>query len=379
MKFATKVIHKGGEPDKEAGAIIPPIFQTSTYVQNSPGNHKGFEYSRTHNPTRSRLEENLASLEKAKYALVTASGLSLSTLIMHALPTKSKIICGSDLYGGTYRLFSTVFKDIHEFHYVDTTNTKEVEKLIKEVKPDAIWLETPTNPLLKITDLKKVCKTAKLNKVMSFVDNTFMSPYFQTPLELGADVVVHSMSKYINGHSDVIGGSMMTNNKSFYEKVWKLQNSIGPSQSPFDSWLVLRGVKTLALRMLQHQKNALAIAKYLEGHSKIEKVIYPGLKSHPQHSTAKKQMKGFGGVVSIYLKGEGYKKFLKKVKLFSLAESLGGVESVVGHPATMSHASMPKNLKERIGITQNLIRLSVGIEDTDDLIVDLENALNSIK
>lgn len=299
---------------------------------------------------------------------------------MHSLPNNSKIICGKDVYGGTYRLFSTVFQNTHEFHYIDTTNIKELEKAIKEVKPHAIWLESPTNPLLKITDLTKVCSIAKKHKVMTVVDNTFMSPYFQNPLELGADVVVHSMSKYINGHSDVIGGAMMTNNKTFYEKIWKLQNSIGPTQSPFDSWLVLRGIKTLAIRMEQHQKNAIALAKWLEAHEKIEKVIYPGLKSHPQYKIAKKQMSGFGGVISFYLKADKkqIKKFLRALKLFTLAESLGGVESQIGHPETMSHASVPKKIKEEQGIDHNLIRLSVGIEDCDDLMADLKQALNKI-
>lgn len=381
MKFATKVIHVGGEPDKETGAIMPPIFQTSTYVQQSPGKHKGYEYSRSHNPTRTRLEENLASLENAKYGLVTASGLSLSTLIMHALAPNSKIVCGDDVYGGTYRLFTTVFNKTHQFYFVDTTNPKEVEKTLKEVKPDAIWLETPTNPLLKITDIEKICQLAKKYKVMSFVDNTFMSPYFQNPLDLGADVVVHSMTKYINGHSDVVGGAMMTNDKKFYDKVWVLQNSIGPSQSPFDSWLVLRGIKTLAIRMEKHQDNAMKIAKWLESHPQVEKVVYPGLKSHPQHKIAKKQMSGFGGMITFYLKGHDKqcRKFLEKVKLFALAESLGGVESLIEHPGIMTHASVPKAIREELGIHDNLIRLSVGIEDCDDLIADLKNAFQSVK
>lgn len=376
MKFATKVIHVGGEPDKETGAIMPPIFQTSTYVQTSPGKHKGYEYTRSHNPTRTRLEENLASLESAKYGLVTASGLSLMTLIMHALPTGSRVLVGDDVYGGTYRLFTTIFHDKHDIKFIDTTDLKLVEKEMKEFKPTIVWLETPTNPMLKITDITKVCTLAKKYKVQSFVDNTFMSPYFQKPLELGADVVVHSMTKYINGHSDVVGGAMMTNSKKFYDKVWVLQNSIGPSQSPFDSWLVLRGIKTLAIRMEAHQKNAIKVAKFLESHPKIEKVIYPGLKSHPQHKIAKKQMTGFGGMITFFLKGglKESKRFLEKVNLFALAESLGGVESLIEHPAIMTHASVPKKIREELGIHDNLIRLSVGIEDVNDLIKDLEKA-----
>ncbi len=376
MKFSTKVIHVGGEPDKETGAIMPPIFQTSTYVQKSPGKHNGYEYTRSHNPTRTRLQTNLASLESAKHCLVTASGLSCMTLIMHSLPKGSRVLCGDDVYGGTYRLFTTVFNEIHDIKFIDTTDLKLVEKQMKEFKPSIIWLETPTNPMLKITDITKVCDLAKAYKVQTFVDNTFMSPYFQKPLELGADVVVHSLTKYINGHSDVVGGALMTNSKPFFDKVLTLQNSIGPSQSPFDSWLVLRGIKTLAIRMEAHQKNAIKIAKYLEAHPKVESVIYPGLKSHPQHNIAKKQMSGFGGMITFFLKGglKESKRFLEKVSLFALAESLGGVESLIEHPAIMTHASVPKNIREEIGIHDNLIRLSVGIEDVEDLIEDLEKA-----
>lgn len=376
LKFSTKVIHVGGEPDKETGAIMPPIFQTSTYVQTSPGKHQGYEYTRSHNPTRTRLEENLASLESANHALVTASGLSCMSLIMQALPKGSKIISGDDVYGGSYRLFNTVYNERHDYEFIDTTNLKLVEEHLKK-GPKMIWLETPTNPLLKISDIEKICKMAKKYKVMTVVDNTFMSPYFQRPIELGADIVVHSLTKYINGHSDVVGGAMMTNDKKFYQDVWTLQNSIGPSASPFDSWLVLRGIKTLAIRMQAHEKNAKKIATYLEGHSKVERVIYPGLKSHPQHSIAKKQMHGFGGMITFFVKGglKESKKFLENTELFALAESLGGVESLVDHPAIMTHASIPKKVREELGIFDNLIRLSVGIEDCDDLIADLERTL----
>lgn len=376
LKFSTRVIHVGGEPDKETGAIMPPIFQTSTYVQKSPGKHQGYEYTRSHNPTRTRLEENLASLESAKYAVATASGLSCMTLIMQALPKGSKIISCDDVYGGTYRLFNTVFNERHDFQFINATDLALVEEHLKH-RPAMMWLETPTNPLLKISDIEKICKIAKKYKVMTVVDNTFMSPYFQRPLELGADIVVHSLTKYINGHSDVIGGAMMTNNKQFYKNVWRLQNSIGPSQSPFDSWLVLRGIKTLAIRMQAHETNAKKIANFLEAHPKVERVIYPGLKSHPQHKIAKKQMSGFGGMVTFFVKGglKESKKFLENTKLFALAESLGGVESLVDHPAIMTHASIPKKVREELGIFDNLIRLSVGIEDSEDLIADLEHAL----
>ncbi len=375
VKFSTKAIHAGGHPDKETGAVMPPIYQTSTYVQKSPGKHQGYEYTRSHNPTRTRLEENLAALENAKYALTTSSGLAMTSLIMHMLPEGSHIICGDDVYGGTYRLFTTVFQNKHKFEFIDTTDYKLVEKKLKE-KPAIIWLETPTNPTLKITDIAKVAKMAKANKVDVFVDNTFMSPYFQNPLDLGADVVVHSMTKYINGHSDVVGGAMMTNSKKIYDALWVLQNSIGPSSSPFDSWLVLRGIKTLAIRMRTHEENAKKIAKYLEGHAKVEKVVYPGLKSHPQHAIAKRQMSGFGGMITFYLKGglKESKRFLERVKIFALAESLGGVESLIEHPAIMTHASVPKKIREEIGIHDNLIRLSVGIEDVEDLIADIEQA-----
>ena len=379
MHFATKVIHVGGEPDKETGAIMPPIFQTSTYVQKSPGKHQGYEYTRSHNPTRSRLEENLASLENASHALVTASGLSCMSLIMHALKSGSKIICGDDVYGGTYRLFTTVFHERHNFEFVDTTNLDAVKKSLKN-GADLVWLETPTNPMLKISDIKKICELAKKHNAKVIVDNTFMSPYFQRPLDLGANMVVHSMTKYLNGHSDVVGGCLMTNDKDFYQKIWTLQNSIGPSASPFDSWLVLRGLKTLAIRMEAHQINAIKIAKYLESHPKVEKVVYPGLKSHPQHSIAKKQMHGFGGMITFFLKGglKESKKFLETVHLFALAESLGGVESLIEHPAIMTHASVPKKIREKIGIHDNLIRLSVGIENVNDLIEDLETAFKKI-
>lgn len=380
MKFATRVIHVGGYPDKETGAIMPPIYQTSTYVQSSPGKHKGYEYTRSHNPTRTRLEECLASLEEAKYSLVASSGMAIVTLILHALPEGSNILCGDDVYGGTYRILTTVFNKIHNIHFIDTTDASAVELAMKEYKPKLIWLESPTNPLLRITDIKKVTDLSKKHKVLSVVDNTFMSSYFQKPLTLGADIVMHSLTKYMNGHSDVVGGCMMTNNNSFYDKCWTLQNSLGPSQAPFDSWLVLRGLKTLAIRMEAHQKNAFKIAKYLEGHSLVEKVVYPGLKSHPQHKIAKKQMTGFGGMITFFLKGDikKSKKFLENVKLFALAESLGGVESLIEHPAIMTHHSIPKKVRDELGISDNLIRLSVGIEDCDDLIDDLEAAFKTI-
>lgn len=380
MKFETKVIHVGGEPDPTTGAIMPPIFQTSTYVQSSPGEHKGYEYTRSHNPTRTRLQELLASLENAKFCFVTASGLSASTLLMHCLPKGSTIFCGDDVYGGTYRLFSKVFHEIHKFHFVDTTNLTKLEAQIKEHKPAMIWIETPTNPLLKISDIAAVSALAKKVGAMTVVDNTFMSPYFQNPLDQGADVVVHSMTKFINGHSDVVGGALMLNSQELKDKLFFYQNAIGPSQSPFDSWLVIRGIKTLAIRMKAHEQNAMKVAAFLEKHPKVEKVVYPGLKSHPHHELAKKQMRGFGGMITFFVKGgiTESRRFLETVKLFALAESLGGVESLVDHPAIMTHASIPKQVREDLGIFDNLIRLSVGIEDCDDLIKDLEAALAKV-
>ena len=377
--ISTKAIHVGGEPDPTTGAIIPPIYQTSTYVQRSPGEHKGYEYTRSHNPTRTRLEECLASLENGKYCTVTASGMSAMALIIHSLPKNSTILCGDDVYGGTYRIFTKIFQKDYQFIFIDTTNTNEVEKAILKYKPTLLWLETPTNPLLKITDLKALTKVAQANNTTTVVDNTFMSPIFQNPLNYGVDIVVHSLTKFINGHSDVVGGAIIHNDKPLKEELFYLQNALGPSHSPFDSWLVLRGVKTLAIRMKEHEKNAIKIAAWLEKHSQVEKIIYPGLSSHPQHELAAKQMNGFGGMITFFIKGGlgASREFLENVSLFALAESLGGVESLIEHPAIMTHASLPKEKREELGITDNLIRLSVGIEDVNDLISDLTVAFKS--
>ena len=374
--FSTRAIHAGGHPDKETGAVMPPIYQTSTYVQSSPGEHKGYEYTRSHNPTRSRLEENLASLEQTTYALTSASGLSMIDLVMHMLPSGSKIISGDDVYGGTYRLFTTVFQDRHDFTFIDTTDLSAVKKALQEGS-DLIWLESPTNPTLKISDIASIASLAKDTNTLSVVDNTFMSPYFQNPVVLGADIAYHSLTKFINGHSDVVGGAMMTNNETIYNKLFTLQNSIGPCASPFDSWLVLRGIKTLGIRMQRHAENAQQVAEFLEKHPRVQKVVYPGLKSHPQHELAAKQMTGFGGMITFYIDGDikAARTVLERVKLFALAESLGGVESLIEHPAIMTHASVPKEVRESIGLYDNLIRLSVGIEDVEDLIDDLRDAL----
>jgi cystathionine gamma-lyase len=378
--FNTRSLHVGNYPDPATGAVSPPIFQTSTYAQSSPGVHRGYEYTRTHNPTRTRLEECLAALENAKHCLVTASGMSAEMLVIMAMPKGSTILCGDDVYGGTYRLFTTVYNDDYNFVFTDTSKTEETLKKIDELKPSLIWIESPTNPLLKLSDIKTISAKAKEVGALTAVDNTFMSPYFQNPLDLGADISYHSMSKYINGHSDVVAGAIMLNDDELSQELHKLQNSIGPSQSPFDSWLVLRGVKTLGIRMKQHEKNAFEIARFLEQHPKVEKVVYPGLESHPHHHIAKEQMSGSGGMITFFIKGglDGARTFLENVDLFVLAESLGGVESLIESPAIMTHASIPKVEREKIGLSDNLIRVSVGIEEVEDLIEDMKHAFDKV-
>ncbi|MEZ7838758.1 MAG: PLP-dependent aspartate aminotransferase family protein [Flavobacteriales bacterium] len=380
LQKGTRSIHIGNEPDEKTGAIIPPIYQTSTFIQSSPGEHKGYEYTRSHNPTRTRLEECLASLENAKHCLVTSSGMAAASLIFQSFPQGTKILCGDDVYGGTYRILNTIFNDRFELKHVNTTDVDSVEEVLNSFKPNLVWLESPTNPMLQISDIKAICKASHALNAKVVVDNTFMSPYFQNPLDLGADMVLHSLTKYINGHSDVVGGAIMLSDQTQFDKLWYLQNSMGPSQSPFDSWLVLRGVKTLALRMRAHESNAIEIAKYLEAHPKVDKVIYPGLESHPQHELAKSQMSGFGGMLSVYIKGglSESKIFLEEVKLFALAESLGGVESLIEHPAIMTHASVPIEERTKLGIADNFVRISVGVEDLEDLVADLARALDCI-
>ena len=376
----SKAIHVGNHPDETTGAVIPPIYQTSTFVQSSPGEHKGYEYTRSHNPTRTRLEKCLASLENAEHCLVTSSGMAAVSLIFQSIPQGSKILCGDDVYGGTYRILNTIYNERIELKHVNMTNIESVKEDLASFNPDLVWLESPTNPMLQISDIKAICMASHAVNAKVVVDNTFMSPYFQNPLDLGADTVIHSLTKYINGHSDVVGGAIMLNEKEQFDKLWYLQNSIGPSQSPFDSWLVLRGVKTLALRMRAHANNAIEIAKFLESHPKVDKVIYPGLKSHPQHELAKRQMSGFGGMLSIYIKGglSESRTFLEEVQLFALAESLGGVESLIEHPAIMTHASVPVEERNKLGIADNFIRLSVGVEDIEDLKADLSSALDKV-
>ena len=385
MKFETKAVLLGEEPDLKDGYgdVVVPIHLSSTFARKEVDKPtKGYEYSRSGNPTRNALEKKLAALEDAKFALAFSSGLAAETVICATLmKSGDHVIAFDDLYGGTRRLFNKVFNQNFnvEFSYVDARNIEEVKSNIRE-NTKIIWLESPTNPLLKLCDIREISDIAKNKKIIVAVDNTFMSPYFQKPLNLGVDIVVHSTTKYLNGHSDSIGGAIMLSNEEIYNKLKFNQNAMGPVLSPFDSFLVLRGIKTLPVRMEKHNENAVKIANYLESHPKVKKVNYPGLKSHPQHELAKKQMSGFGGMISFEVKGElkEAKKFLENLKIFSLAESLGGVESLIEHPALMTHASVAKEEREKIGITDSLIRVSVGIENIDDLIGDLDNSFNAI-
>lgn len=380
--FSTRQVHAGQPPDPRTGAVMVPIYYTSTYVQDGPGRHKGFEYSRSQNPTRFALEDCIASLEEGACGFAFASGLAASATILELLNSGDHIIAADDLYGGTYRLLSKVrTKTMNlEISYIDLSTDYFLDRLKSELKKNTkmIWVETPTNPMLKIINLKEVAKFAKQHSLLSVCDNTFASPYLQNPLLLGFDIVVHSSTKYINGHSDVIGGLVVVKEKGdIEEKIRFLQNAIGAVPSPMDCFLVLRGLKTLSIRMEAHCKNAETIADFLQKHPKIERVYYPGLESHPGHLTAKQQMKKFGGMLSFTLKG-GWKeaeKFLMSCKIFQLAESLGGVESLIEHPASMTHASIPKETREKSGITDGLIRASCGIEDTEDLLEDLDQAL----
>jgi len=377
MKFETRAIHEGQKPDTQTGAVIVPVYQTSTYEQETIGKHKGFEYSRTGNPTRKALEESLASLEGGNYGLAFASGVAATVAVLSVLKSGDHVISGNDIYGGTYRIFEKVFKQWGlDVSYADVDKIESFEKAIKK-NTKLIWIETPTNPLLKIIDIKRLAGFAKKKGVLLAVDNTFASPYFQRPLELGADIVVHSTTKYLAGHSDVIGGAVITSNEALYKDIKFYQNAAGGVPGTWDSWLVLRGIKTLAVRMREHEKNALYLAKYLEKYKQVEKVYYPGLKSHPQHYIAKAQMSGFSGMLSIELKG-GFKaveQFVSKLKIFTLAESLGGVESLVCYPARMTHASLGEKERFKRGIKDNLVRLSVGIENKADLKNDINNAL----
>ena len=377
LGFGTRAIHAGQPPEATTGAVMIPIFQTSTYAQESPGKHRGYDYARTDNPTRTAYQECLASLEETKHALAFASGLAAMDAVMHLLETGDHVLCCDDVYGGTFRLFDKVFRNFGiELTFIDMT---DLERTAAALRPTTkmVWLESPTNPLLKVFDIEAVSRLAHAAGALLVVDNTFMSPYFQKPKRLGADIVVHSVTKYMNGHSDVVGGAISMDRDDLHERLKFLQNAVGGVPGPMDCFLVLRGLKTLHVRMQRHAENAIAIARFLEAHPRVERVIYPGLESHPQHALARRQMSGFGGMITFFIDGglDDARRFLERVKLFTLAESLGGVESLVEHPAIMTHASIPPEQRRKLGIGDTLIRLSVGIEDLADLKADLEQAL----
>ena len=378
LRFNSATIHGGQSPDPAYGAVMPPIYQTSTYAQSSPGDHKGFEYSRTHNPTRSALERSIASIENGQHGLTYASGLAAMDAVMKLFSPGDEIISTNDLYGGSYRLFTKIFENYGlKFHFVDMQDPNHVAKYVNE-NTKLIWVETPTNPMMNIIDIKGMAALAKLKNVLLAVDNTFASPYLQQPLDLGADIVMHSATKFIAGHSDVVLGLLVVNDDELQEKLAFIQNASGAIPGPMDSFLTLRGIKTLHVRMQRHSENGAAIANYLNQHSKIEKVYWPGFEFHPNHQIAKDQMNDFGGMISFVPKGGDLAtaiKIVEKMEVFTLAESLGGVESLAGHPASMTHASIPKEEREKSGVVDGLIRLSVGIEDAQDLIEDLEQAI----
>lgn len=378
MKFNTKVIHAGVHPDPATGAIMTPIYQTSTYVQEEIGVHKGFEYSRTGNPTRAILENNLSAIEGGKFGACFGSGLAAIDAVIKMLNPGDEVISTNDLYGGSYRIFTTIFEKYGiNFHFVNMMDVNNIQEKINS-NTKLIWIETPTNPMMNIIDVRKVCKIAKESKIVVAVDNTFATPYLQRPLELGADIVMHSVTKYLGGHSDVVMGALITSNESIAKEIYRIQNSSGAVCGPMDSFLVLRGIKTLHLRMQRHCENGEKIARFLVNHPLIDKVYWPGLESHTNHEVAKNQMNGFGGMISFTLVGDDLdmaKRVVSNTELFTLAESLGGVESLIGHPSTMTHASIPKEERVKSGVVDSLIRLSVGVEDSTDLISDLENAL----
>jgi len=382
LHFDSRAIHAGQSPDPSTGAVMTPIYATSTYVQSEPGIHKGYEYSRTQNPTRTAYEQCIASLESGQHGFAFASGMAAVNTVIDLLPSGSHVITMDDLYGGTFRLFDKVKTKTSNlsFSYHDFTQLDSLEEKINE-STKMLWLESPSNPMLKLVDIQKVCALAKKHGLITVVDNTFATPWIQRPLELGCDIVLHSATKYLNGHSDVVNGVVITGkNDELSEQLGFLQNSSGAIASPFDSFLVLRSLKTLSVRMQRHCENALNLAQWLEEHPKVEQVIYPGLESHPQHQLAKQQMHQFGGMISLVLKAnlESTKRFLSRCQLFSLAESLGGVESLIEHPAIMTHASVPKENREKLGIVDGFVRLSVGIEAVEDLKADLEQALSTI-
>jgi len=378
MKFGTKAIHAGVEPDPSTGAIMTPIYQTSTFAQEYPGKHKGYAYARGKNPTRNALEKSIAALEDAKFGLCFSSGMGAMDAVIKMLRPGDEVITGNDLYGGSYRMFSKVFENYNiKFHYIDLNDAENIKQYIN-ANTKMLWVETPTNPTMQIVDLKACAAIAKANNLIFAVDNTFASPYLQNPLALGADIVMHSVTKYIGGHSDVVMGALVTNNEEYYTQLAFIHNSCGATPGPMDSFLVLRGIKTLHLRMERHCANGEKMAHFLRNHPAVEKVYWPGFTDHPNHHIAKQQMRDFGGMISIVLKDKSVENTFKvasSFKVFSLAESLGGVESLINHPATMTHASIPKEEREKAGVVDNLLRLSVGVEDVEDLLDDLKQAL----
>ena len=381
MKFGTKAIHAGQEPDPTTGAIMTPIFQTSTYLQESPGNHKGYAYARGKNPTRKALEDCLAALENAQFGLAFSSGMGATDTVMKLLKPGDEVITGNDLYGGSYRMFTQIFAQYGiKFHFIDLDDAANISNYVT-ANTKLIWIETPTNPTMRIVDIAAAATIAKANNLLLVVDNTFASPYLQNPIDLGADIVMHSATKYLGGHSDVIMGALLTNRQDLFDKLAFIQNSCGAVPGPMDSFLVLRGLKTLHLRMKAHCENGRKVAEYLKNHPKVEVVYWPGFVDHPNHEIAKKQMRDFGGMISFSTKGatlESTFKLASSFKVFSLAESLGGVESLINHPATMTHASIPKAERDKAGVTDTLLRLSVGVEDAEDILADLEQALARI-
>ena len=374
LHFETLAIHAGQRPDPTTGAIMTPVYLTSTYVQAGPGEHKGYEYSRTQNPTRDALQGCLSALEGARHALAFASGLAATDAILHLLDAGDHVLVSDDVYGGTFRIFDKVFRRAGlEFSYVDMSDPRNVERGFRD-RTRLVWMESPTNPMLKLVDLAAVAALARSRGALTVVDNTFATPFFQRPLEHGIDLVAHSTTKYLNGHSDVVGGAVMTNDAGLHQRLGFLQNAIGAVPGPLDSFLVLRGLKTLHVRMERHAENASRIARFLEGHPQVERVTYPGLPSHPQHALAGRQMRGFGGMLTFVIRGglEAARAFLRNVRIFACAESLGGVESLIEHPAIMTHASVPRETRERLGIADGFIRVSCGIENVEDLLADLE-------
>lgn len=378
LKFNSKTIHGGQKPDLAYGAVIPPIYQTSTYAQTTPGGHKGYAYSRSANPTRTALEQSLSSIENGNYGLAFASGLAAIDAVIKLLNPGDEVLSTNDLYGGSYRLFKQIFEKYGiKFQFVDMQNANQLEKCIND-STKLIWVETPTNPMMNIIDIKAIVHLAKRHHLLVAVDNTFATPYLQLPLDLGVDIVMHSATKYLGGHSDVVVGALIVNDSKLADQLYFIQNASGAVCGPMDSFLTLRGIKTLHVRMQRHCENGKAIATYLANHPKIEKVYWPGFEDHPNHEVAKRQMNDFGGMISFIPKGSSFEdaiKIIEKLKIFTLAESLGGVESLAGHPASMTHASIPKEERKKIGVLDSLIRLSVGIEDEADLIADLEQAI----